>query len=235
MAVQYRTRGFVFKREDAGEADQFFSIFTEDFGKIKILGRAIRKIKSKLRAGINLFYFSEIEFIQGKTYKTLTDAAVLKKPKINLDELEFLEKIANVVDKLIKGEEKDERIYNLLFKAIFKARNREFYKLEYYYFFWQMVSILGYQLDLYNCSKCHQKLSPEILNFSAESHGIICLRCSDDSIKDKIKISPEAVKVLRIIQEENWDLLAKIKVKDFCLGELEEVSESYLSYLKNLL
>lgn len=239
MAVQYRTKGFVLKRENIREADQLFSVFTEDFGKIKILGRAIRKIKSKLRPGIDIFYFSEIEFVQGKTYKTLTDAIALNKFKEireDLKKTEIVQKIIETADDLIKGEEKDEKIYNLLkkfFAIDFKADS--ICPKSYYYYFWNLVDILGYQIDLYNCSKCHQKLIPNILNFSAENSGIVCLKCSDDSIKDKIKISPETVKILRVIQKGDWDFLKKLKIKDSHLKELEEASDNYFLYLKSLL
>ena len=79
MALQYKTEGFVFKKEDIFEADRIFSVFTKDFGRIEVLGKAIRKIASKLRGGMAMFDLSEIEFIQGKNKKTLTDAISIKK------------------------------------------------------------------------------------------------------------------------------------------------------------
>ena len=79
MFFKYRTQGFILKKEDRGETDQLFTIFTRDFGKLEVLGKAIRKISSKLRSGMEIFYLSEIEFIQGKTYKTLTDIFLIKK------------------------------------------------------------------------------------------------------------------------------------------------------------
>ncbi|KPJ55867.1 hypothetical protein AMJ49_06190, partial [Parcubacteria bacterium DG_74_2] len=66
------------KKIDQGEWDRIFIIYTRDFGKLKVLARAERKIKSKLRAGLELFYLSEIEFIQGKNYKTLTNAVLIE-------------------------------------------------------------------------------------------------------------------------------------------------------------
>ncbi|KPJ55398.1 hypothetical protein AMJ47_00850 [Parcubacteria bacterium DG_72] len=235
MAVHYRTLGFVLTKEDVREADQVFSVFTEDFGKIKALGKAIRKIKSKLRSGIDLFYLSEIEFIQGKNYKTLTDAAVIGKHKNireNLQIMEISQRISQAVDTLIKGEEKDERIFSLL-KETFKELNNyqlpvTSYQLLYFHFFWTLVSLLGYQMDLRHCSKCGEKLTPQIMNFSPEHRGIICLTCSDDSIKAKVKISPETVKVLRIIQQGKKDVLQKLKIEKDCLAELDQVSETYL-------
>jgi DNA repair protein RecO (recombination protein O) len=216
MAVHYRTLGFVLTKEDVREADQVFSVFTKDFGKIKVLGRAIRKINSKLRSGIDLFYFSQIEFIQGKNYKTLTDAIVIKKHK-----MELVQKMAETADALIKGEEKDEKIFDLLDSSFNESNG---FQLLYHYFFWALVSLLGYQMDLYHCAKCGEKLEPEIMNFSPEHKGIICLRCSDDSIRGKVKISPEAVKVLRLIQLKKIDILRKLKIEENCLQELNDIS-----------
>jgi DNA repair protein RecO (recombination protein O) len=226
MAVHYRTLGFVLTKEDVRETDQVFSVFTKDFGKVRVLGRAIRKINSKLRSGIDLFYLSEIEFIQGKNYKTLTDALVIEKHKEIVDDVEIFElfqKISQAADMLIKGEEKDERIFNLL-NEVFSEK----IGLVYLYFFWSLVSLLGYQIDLYHCTKCGEGLVEETMNFSPEHGGIICLRCSDDSIKGKIKISPETVKVLRIIQQDKKDVLNKLKIEKKYIEELNETSDSYL-------
>ncbi|MBU2635445.1 recombination protein O N-terminal domain-containing protein, partial [Patescibacteria group bacterium] len=59
MTVHYRTQSFILEKTDLREADQVFTIYAKDFGKLKILGKAIRKIKSKLRPGAELFYLSE--------------------------------------------------------------------------------------------------------------------------------------------------------------------------------
>jgi len=117
MFTHYRTQGFILKKIDRGENDQLFTIFTKDFGKLEILGKAIRKISSKLRSGAELFYLSEVEFIQGKTYKTLTDAILIENfPNLrrNLERLSTVYKISEILDNLIKGQEPDEQIWHLL-------------------------------------------------------------------------------------------------------------------------
>lgn len=227
MAVHYRALGFILTKENVREADQLFSIYTKDSGKVKILARAIRKITSKLRSGIDLFYLSEIEFIQGRNYKTLIDAAAIKKYKAirqNLETMEIAQRISKSADVLIKGQEKDERIFNLLIDVF----NLQLTSIVYHYFFWTLVSLLGYQIDLYRCSKCGEELSPKIMNFSPEYKGIICLKCSDDSIKNKVIIFPETVKILRIIQQGRRDILDKLKIENKYLGQLDRAAETYL-------
>ena len=59
MFTHYRTQGLIIKKINYREADRIFIIYTQDFGKLKVLARAERKIKSKLRAGLKLFYLSK--------------------------------------------------------------------------------------------------------------------------------------------------------------------------------
>src|SRR3989344_7939080 len=117
MFIHYRTEGVILKKEARGEADLLLTVYTRDFGKLKILGKAVRKINSKLRSAVRIFSLSEIEFIQGKSQKTLTDAILIgKSPPLikDLKKLRIAHKIAEVLDKLIKGQERDEKIWNLL-------------------------------------------------------------------------------------------------------------------------
>ncbi len=144
MAVHYRSQCFVLAKKDLRDADQLFEIFTEEFGKINVLGRSIRKIDSKLRAGIDLFCLSEIEFIQGKNYKTLTDAVRINKFK----DFETVSKIAQALNVLIKGQEKDEKIWDLLKNAFAYSEKEPNDKLTYYYFLWNLINIMGYKMEI---------------------------------------------------------------------------------------
>ena len=71
MTLKYKTKALVFKKTDRNESDRVFSVFTENFGRLDIFAKAIRKNVSKLRSGIDIFFISDIEFIQGKNRKTL--------------------------------------------------------------------------------------------------------------------------------------------------------------------
>ncbi|MCD6500607.1 DNA repair protein RecO [bacterium] len=245
--THYRTQGIFLKREDRGEADQLFTVFTKDYGKLKILGRAIRKIKSKLRSGTDLFYFSEIEFIQGKTYKTLTDAILIEKFKnIRNDpkKLEMAYEITDILDSLTGKEEKDNRIWELLLKSFREIENCEIensLKIEncklriiYYYFLWNLFSILGFRPELYSCPVCGKKLLPETFWFLPKEGGIVCWKClkkfSEEDKKLMKEITVDTVKVLRLFLSE--EILPRIKITEETMRNLKEVSEIYLSFLK---
>jgi DNA repair protein RecO (recombination protein O) len=236
MAVHYRTQGIIFKKVDRGEADQLFTVYAKDFGKLEILGKAIRKIKSKLRGGAELFYLSELEFIQGKTYKTLTDAILIESflnLRKDLEKLAIAYKISEALEDLVKGQEPDPKIWDLL-KKTFQRLNAFNLKpktsnLIYYYFLWNILSVLGYQPELYNCSLCQKKLIPEGLYFNPREGGIICHSCFKKTKTGK-KIDPDTVKILRIFIKRDWNTLKKIKPEKVNQAALKNISESYLSF-----
>jgi len=235
MFLHYRTQGFILKKEDRGEADQLFTIYTKDFGKLEILGKAIRKISSKLRSGMEIFYLSEIEFIQGKIYKTLTDAVLIEKfqnLRSDLERLAIVCKIADDLDNFVKGEEPDEKIWQPLLEIFQKLNTLHLtpftLHLIYYYFFWNFISALGYKPELYHCSICQKKLRPEKLYFRSKEGGIICYNCfkEKESISAK-EISPEIVKIIRIFLEKNWQTLVRLKIEKKHLESLGEISQNY--------
>jgi len=251
--THYRTQGIFLKKEGRGEADQLFSIFTKDFGKLEILGRAIRKITSKLRSGSDLFYFSEIEFIQGKTHKTLTDAISIDKFKnIRKDSkrLNLVYQVAEALDSLLGWEQRDDKIWQLLSKTL--QRLNESFKLQvssfmiYHYFLWNLFSILGHKPELYSCPVCGEKLLPETFYFVPREGGIVCWKClkkikeeptfveasSGKEKKLSKEIAVDTVKILRLFLSEDWGVLPKIKITEETKRNLKEISELYLSFFR---
>lgn len=210
MAVHYRTQGFFIKKVERGEVDRIFTIYTEDFGKLEVLGKAIRKIKSKLRGGTEPFYLSEVEFIQGKTHKTLTDVISINNfPNIrnDLEKLRIAYQISEASDSLIKGQEPDQEIWELLNETFEKLDNWKLksgnYQLIYHYFFWNLVSILGYQPELKNSSIYGKKINVDIF------------------------------KILRIIFKKDLKTLLKLKLELFHQKSLKNISQKYFDCVLN--
>jgi DNA repair protein RecO (recombination protein O) len=63
---QISTKGIILSRINYGEADRIITILTPDYGKIRLIAKGVRKIKSKLAGGIELFAVSHITYINGR-------------------------------------------------------------------------------------------------------------------------------------------------------------------------
>lgn len=223
MHQHYRTKGIVLSKRDSGEADQIFVLYTQDFGKIEVVGKAIRKITSKLRASIDVFYFIELEFIQGKNRKILTDAILLNK-------LSRVAKIFQIVEKLTTNQEKDEKIWSLIISVVKKlsVSDTDNNEIFFQYFLWNFFTLLGYSPELYTCTICAKKLLPEIFFLSPEHGGVVCLRCCNFPA---INISVDSVKLIRFFIKEPIEKVEKLNVLEKDLEDLDKAFEAYFDFL----
>jgi DNA repair protein RecO (recombination protein O) len=234
MTTRYKTQAIIFKKNNINESDRSFSIFSDNFGRLNIFAKAIRKITSKLRGGIDIFYLSDIEFIQGKNKKTLTDANTIEKfsnisesiekNKVALDIGEFL-------DNFIKGEERDQGLFDLLSATFYNLNDRglkdEKTSLLYCYFLWNALSLLGYHSEVKSCAGCHGILIPDEVYFSGKQGGVICKKCFEKvegNLNGVQKINSDVVKILRIILSKDWKTLCKLKTEQATQKLLLEVS-----------
>lgn len=238
MFIHHRTQGYILKRENISEADQVFLIYTRDFGKIKVLAKASRRLNSKLRGFIQVFYLSEIEFIQGKVLKTLTGAILIQRfdsIRKDLLKLRLAYSFSKIFNALVKNQEADEKLWQLL-NGFFQ--NLELEKLTsvkaqliYYFFFWNLLSILGYRPELKSCVFCRKKVIPDRFFWIAGEGGLVCKNCLD-KVKARIgKIDVQTLKVLRIILDRDWKTLKKLKIDLKITQDLKTISKRYFNYI----
>ncbi len=235
MFTHYRSRAFTLKKSNQAEANQLLTVYTKEFGRIEVLARAIRKTSSKLRSGVELFYLSEIEFIQGKAYKTLTDAILVdsfKNIRKDLAKTTIAFKISQLFNNLIKEEEKNDKIWQLLSRVFIKLNCRHqaphMPYLIYYYLFWNLFALIGYYPELYYCSYCKKKLLPGKFSLSVEQGGIICQNCFK-KVKLKQEIDIKTIKLLRLILKGDWPVLNKVKIDIEDINLLKTTSNYYYS------
>lgn len=204
MALYYRTQGLILKKSDKGEADQIFSIYTNDFGKLHVLGKGIRKNASKLRGGADIFSLSDIEFIQGKTQKTMIEAVFINHyPNIrsNMARFKIAHQIADVLEGMILKEEKDEKVWQLTNEVFDKLNDWQIknskFEILCHYFFWNLAAILGYQPELTSQSLAGQQIDGDL------------------------------AKILKLFFKKDWSILARLKIEPNHYLLLKNISEWY--------
>jgi DNA repair protein RecO (recombination protein O) len=121
--ISIHTRGIVLSRTDYGEADRILTFLTPDHGKVSAIAKGVRKQKSKLAGGIELFSVSEISYIPGKR-----DISTLISTRLVTHYGQIVKDLnrTNAGYELIKiinkaTEEKPEEAYFNLLKQLFEA------------------------------------------------------------------------------------------------------------------
>ncbi len=240
-----KTEAIVIKERELGEADKLFTLYTKDFGKIEVLGKGIRKIKAKLKGGLQILNYISLEFVEGKNFYIATDA-ILKNSfsviKSNIKKFRSGLYIAALMDKLLKGQERDDKIWNLFLKTLntlsfypsfpsdFQGFNFPIYSLILRYFEWNLVSLLGLKPELYYCVGCESKIKTGRFFFSAREGGILDQKCQHKD-KKAIEISRDSIKVLRLIISQKKEILRRLRINPIEERELKEISRFFLSWI----
>lgn len=125
----YYTRGIILKKSDRGEADQIFSIYTQDRGKVVALGRATKKIQSKLNPSLQQFTVLELMIATGKAVDHIAAVKIetnFKNLRQDLKKIILGSFALELTEKLTKTDHSDPKIFSLLAKYLTALDGNEF-------------------------------------------------------------------------------------------------------------
>jgi len=149
---QLKTKGIVLSRTDYGEADRIITFLTPDHGKVRVMAKGVRKSKSKLAGGIELFSVSDICFVVGRgELRTLTSTRLVKHYGGIVKELGRTNTAYELIKVLNKAtEDHTEPAYFDILEQSFKAlddvnTNHELVKL---WFDMQILKLAGHSPNL---------------------------------------------------------------------------------------
>lgn len=72
----FRTEAIILRRTNYGEADRILSVITPERGKVSVIAKGVRRPKSKLAGGLELFAICDINTVEGKGMAVVTSAQI---------------------------------------------------------------------------------------------------------------------------------------------------------------
>jgi len=233
----FKSLAVVLKSENWRETSKILTLFSQRFGKIKVIAKGARDPKSRLAGNLELF--SQISIVFYK--KENTDLHLLSQvdlmqplPKIqnDLKRFSYASAVAELLNKLTESEEVHPGLFSLSWETLQNLEDAPVDKLDNYLWSYalKLASALGYRPKLQACIECNKKesLSGEQLFFSPEQGGMICKNCvQEGSFYLKLsKKSWEALKLLLTSQNSHLEALALNK------KQISEISDTVLSLLE---
>jgi DNA repair protein RecO (recombination protein O) len=145
------TTGIILNRINYGEADRILTIITPDNGKVRAIAKGVRKEKSKLAGGIELFSVSNITYIPGKRdIATLVSTRLIKhygNIVKNLARTSSAYEVLKTIDKATEDECEPE--YFMLVKTALEALDSELSEqLVDVWFAMNLLKLLGHEPNL---------------------------------------------------------------------------------------
>lgn len=144
------TQGIVLKRQNYGDYDRQFVIYTRDFGKIAVVAKGAKKITSKLNSHLEPFLISHLMIANGKAFKRLAAAQTLasfRNIKKNLAKTVMAQYFLEALDLLVGYEFRDEAVFALAQEFLSSLDQSESRKENLVFlnrFLFEVLSRLGY-------------------------------------------------------------------------------------------
>lgn len=164
MSKDIRTKAFVLRRTNYGESDRILNLLTEN-GAVSAIAHGVRKEKSKLAGGIELFCLSDVTLHEGKNnaLHTLTSARMLEyysKIPVDLPKLELASLVLKRVSKFAEQTEGPE-YFNLVFQILSQLNTSDNLPLIETWFWFNLAKISGEEINLYR-DTTGDELAPDL-------------------------------------------------------------------------
>ncbi len=188
----YTTDAFVVESAPSGEADRFFTLFTEDLGLIRAVAKGVRLQKSKLRYSLQDLSLSKISFVRGKEVWRITSAHIeddlYRRHQGNAAVVHVIAKVLGLIKRLVTGEQKDEKLFSILAQAFAFLETRAEWKDELKLFeiivVLQILDNLGYLSRKPEFRRfLFEPWSAELLS-AMEEHKALALKEINSSLKE---------------------------------------------------
>jgi DNA repair protein RecO (recombination protein O) len=227
----YRVEGIVIRSMDYGEGNKIITLCTENTGKIGVLVRGAKKVKSRHAALTQLFTLGEYVFFRNGTGLGTLNAGEITESHYRLRGDLYMAAYASYACELLDRILHDEETGNFWFqqlKACLAALEEgkdpgiilNVYEMK-------ILQTAGYAPQLNECISCGLVRKDEELLISPQLGGVLCRHCRHLN-PQAMKISPRALKMLRLFAQLDLRKLGNIDVREETKVELKQIMRAFV-------
>lgn len=200
-----RTRAIVLRRTNYGEADRILQLLTPE-GRRSVMAKGVRKEKSKLAGGIELFAISDVVLGEGRGQLGILTSARLVHFYNHIiqdyDRLQFGYLAISLVAKASETVDEPEW-FDMLSEILMALDNRTIaLELTQTWFYLQYATLLGHQLNL-NIDVSGAPLSAELkYRYDSGEQGLV--------ERPNGPLTADHIKLLRLVSTRSLKILAQV-------------------------
>jgi DNA repair protein RecO (recombination protein O) len=161
----YSSEGIVLARKNYGEADRIISVFSKDKGRIALIAKGTRRLKSRKRGHIEVFNRFKFQAVTGHGLDIMTEAEVVddfRQVRGSLRKISLAYYFMEVIGRITHEGEGNTGVYDLLLESLEKLKTTKLLKKLRLDFLNNLLIILGYWPQGKSLSDPDQKLEEVI-------------------------------------------------------------------------
>lgn len=229
----YRLTAIVLRRRDMGEADRLLTVLTRDRGKLILLAKGVRRQASRKAGHLEPFVEADLLVARGKGLDIITQADTIKAHRHLREDLwrsGWAYYVAELADAFTQEADPNAPLFDLLADTLDRLETATAeLALAVRYYELHVLSLAGYQPQLFRCVQCDTLLKPEVNFLSIERGGCLCPQHGAHR-PDTIALPVPVLKVLRFLQTRDWEQVATLQLSADTSAQIESILARYTAY-----
>lgn len=217
-----RTRAIVLRRTNYGEADRILQLLTPD-GRRSVMARGVRKEKSKLAGGIELFAISDVVLGEGKgELGILTSARLVHFYHHIIEDYDRLQFGYEVIKYIARASETvdEPEWYDLLAELLMALDNKTIpLELSQTWFYVRYAGLLGHALNVDVDVNGAPLLADETYRYDSGEQGLVQYGGGS--------LAGDHIKLLRLVATRSLKVLAQVGGLGSVIGECLSVAREH--------
>jgi len=229
----FRVDAVVLRHSDWGEADRLLWLFTLEMGKVRVLAKGARKIRSRKAGHLEPFTRVQLLLAKGRELLLVTQAETIEAYLPLHDDLEgitYASYVVELLDRFTYEEGENRSLYQLLVDTLSRLSQMSEKDLIIRYYELRLLDLVGFRPQLFHCLGCDEEIQPQAQFFSAPEGGVLCPKCGSNA-SGAHPISMQALKYVRHFQRSTFSQAKKARLTPELNREIEIVMQHYLTYL----
>lgn len=227
----HQARGIVIRHKDYAENHKILTIFTETNGKISVMARGARKMRSRLASITQLFTEAHYSYFKGSKGMGMVSQGdtihSFRDLRQDLKKTTYASYFAEWMNKATEDDQPNQRLFLLLRQCFLFLEDGKDAQIVARLFELKMLESSGYNPVLDRCASCGSVQGT--FTFSVREGGLLCGTCSNgDELTHRI--SPASFNILRVLHRMEPDRLGNIQVKTQTKDELRLAIWAFIDY-----
>ncbi len=229
----FRVDAVVLRHSNWGEADRLLWLFTQEMGKIRVLAKGARKIRSRKAGHLEPFTRVHLMLAKGRDILLVTQAETIEAYlplHTDMQGMTYASYAVELLDRFTYEEGENRLLYQLLVDTLARLAQMPEKDLATRYYELRLLDLVGFRPQLFRCLGCNEEILPQDQYFSAQAGGALCPNCGADASGAQ-PISMQALKYLRHYQRSNFAEAQRAHLTPALNRELEIIMQHYMTYL----
>ncbi|MBP1992842.1 DNA repair protein RecO [Paenibacillus eucommiae] len=223
--------GIVLRSMDYGEGNKIISLFTSELGKVSVMARGAKKLKSRHAAATQVFTYADFVFYkQHGQMGSLNQADIIEAHHLLREDLNmsaYSAYLVEMTDRMHGDEEGSTYMFEQLKAGLQAIEDKKDMQIVVHLFEMKMLELAGYLPITDCCVSCGS--ASDLQSFSPGMGGVLCINCK---FKDPFAAlaAPGTLKLLKLFPRMDMRRLGAIQVKEETKVQLKTCMKAYMDH-----